>query len=64
MVTHDIKEAFKLGDRVLAFDKRRHDPHAPHRFGSSAVYDFPLTGKNRRPPAEILALASREPVVA
>lgn len=64
MVTHDIKEAFKLGDRVLAFDKRRHDPHAPHRFGSSAVYDFPLTGKNRRPPAEILALASREPAAA
>ena len=26
MVTHDIKEAFKLGTRVLAFDKRRHDP--------------------------------------
>jgi NitT/TauT family transport system ATP-binding protein len=64
MVTHDIKEAFKLGDRVLAFDKRRHDPHAPHRFGSSAVYDFPLTGKSRHPPAEILALASREPAAA
>jgi NitT/TauT family transport system ATP-binding protein len=26
MVTHDIKEAFKLGTRVLAFDKRRRDP--------------------------------------
>ncbi|MCA6223690.1 MAG: ABC transporter ATP-binding protein, partial [Phenylobacterium sp.] len=42
----------------------RHDPQAPHRFGSSAVYDFPLTGKNRRPPAEILALAAREPAAA
>lgn len=61
MVTHDIKEAFKLGDRVLAFDKRRHDPHAPHRFGSSAVYDFPLTEKNRRPPVELLALSGAEP---
>jgi NitT/TauT family transport system ATP-binding protein len=45
MVTHDIREAFKLGTRVLAFDKRRHDPHAPHRFGSTAVYDFPLDDK-------------------
>ncbi|MDB5451061.1 MAG: transporter related [Phenylobacterium sp.] len=42
MVTHDIKEAFKLGTRVIAIDKRRHDPHAPHRYGSTAVYDFPL----------------------
>jgi NitT/TauT family transport system ATP-binding protein len=42
MVTHDIKEAFSLGTRVLAFDKRRHDPHAPHRFGATAVYDLAL----------------------
>jgi NitT/TauT family transport system ATP-binding protein len=49
MVTHDIKEAFKLGDRVLAFDKRRHDPQAPHRFGSTAVYDFPLDRKPAPP---------------
>lgn len=42
MVTHDIKEAFSLGTRVLALDKRRHDPHAPHRFGATAVYDLAL----------------------
>jgi NitT/TauT family transport system ATP-binding protein len=42
MVTHDIREAFKLGTRVIAIDKRRHDPHAPHRYGSTTVYDFPL----------------------
>lgn len=42
MVTHDIKEAFTLGTRVLAFDKLRHDPHAPNRFGATAVYDLPL----------------------
>ncbi|WEK46560.1 MAG: ABC transporter ATP-binding protein [Candidatus Andeanibacterium colombiense] len=42
MVTHDIKEAFSLGTRVLTLDKRRHDPHAPHRFGATAVYDLPL----------------------
>jgi NitT/TauT family transport system ATP-binding protein len=42
MVTHDIKEAFSLGTRVLALDKRRHDPHAPNRFGATVVYDLPL----------------------
>ena len=42
MVTHDIREAFTLGTRVLTLDKRRHDPHAPHRFGATAVYDLPL----------------------
>jgi energy-coupling factor transporter ATP-binding protein EcfA2 len=29
MVTHDLREAFSLGTRVLAIDKVRHDPHAP-----------------------------------
>ena len=52
MVTHDITEAFKLGTRVLAFDKRRHDPHAPHRFGATAVYDLSL---DRKPPPEAIA---------
>jgi NitT/TauT family transport system ATP-binding protein len=47
MVTHDIHEAFKLSTRVLAFDKRRHDPHAPDRFGSTATYDVPLECKTR-----------------
>lgn len=45
MVTHDIKEAFKLGTRLLSFDKRRHDPHAPHRYGSTTVYDVALDRK-------------------
>ena len=49
MVTHDIREAFTLGTRVLTLDKRRHDPHAPHRFGATAVYDLPLTRKARPP---------------
>jgi NitT/TauT family transport system ATP-binding protein len=57
MVTHDIKEAFKLGTRVIAIDKRRRDPQAPHRFGSTAVYDFPLEKANARVPAELAHLA-------
>ena len=45
MVTHDINEAFKLGTRVLTFDKRRIDPHAPHRYGATAIYDVKLERK-------------------
>jgi NitT/TauT family transport system ATP-binding protein len=45
MVTHDIREAFTLGTRVIALDKRRHDPHAPHRFGAVATYDLALKPK-------------------
>lgn len=55
MVTHDIKEAFKLGTRVLAFDKRRNDPQAPHRYGATVVYDFALDQKTPVP-AELAAL--------
>ena len=50
MVTHDLKEAFSLGTRVLAFDKRRHDPHAPHRFGATAVYDLELRKRAEEAP--------------
>ena len=46
MVTHDIKEAFKLGTRVLTFDKRRIDPHAPNRYGATAVYDIAVKRKD------------------
>jgi NitT/TauT family transport system ATP-binding protein len=57
MVTHDIKEAFTLGTRVLALDKRRHDPHAPHRYGATAVYDLPLRS---RPLSESAPAAAAE----
>jgi NitT/TauT family transport system ATP-binding protein len=45
MVTHDIREAFGLGTRVLALDKVRIDPHAPDRYGATVVYDLPLDRK-------------------
>jgi NitT/TauT family transport system ATP-binding protein len=51
MVTHDIKEAFALGTRVLALDKRRRDPDAPNRFGATAVYDMALERKTK--PAQL-----------
>lgn len=40
MVTHDLDEAFKLGDRVLVFDKPRWDPHDPAAYGATITYDF------------------------
>ncbi|MEX0371608.1 MAG: ABC transporter ATP-binding protein [Tateyamaria sp.] len=40
MVTHDLGEAFKLGDRVLAFDKTRWDPQFPDAYGATVTYDF------------------------
>ena len=61
MVTHDIKEAFKLGTRVLGIDKRRHDPQAPNRYGSTAVYDLPLDEKRTKvAPPELVAAVQRE----
>jgi len=42
MVTHDIDEGFKLGTRLLVFDKVRHDPHAPDAYGATVTYDLTL----------------------
>jgi len=42
MITHDLKESFQLGTRVLVFDKVRHDPQEPDAFGASVTYDIPL----------------------
>ncbi|WP_333834687.1 ATP-binding cassette domain-containing protein [Rubrimonas sp.] len=40
MVTHDLSEGFKLGDRVLVFDKPRWDPDDPEAYGATITYDF------------------------
>ncbi|MBB5405456.1 MULTISPECIES: ABC transporter ATP-binding protein [Paraburkholderia] len=42
MVTHDLKEGFTLGSRVLVFDKVRVDPQAPGAYGARITYDIPL----------------------
>ena len=61
MVTHDIKEAFALGTRVLAFDKRRRDPQAPNRYGASITYDIKLDRKTRMaPPKKLQELVSED----
>lgn len=45
MVTHDLKEGFTLGTRVLAFDKVRVDPTDPGVYGATVTYNLPLTEK-------------------
>ena len=44
MVTHDLKESFHLGTRLLVFDKVRVDSQAPDRFGATITYNIPLKG--------------------
>lgn len=53
MITHDVQESFKLGTRLLVFDKLRHDPQAPEAYGATITYDIPL--KHGRPTADIAA---------
>lgn len=55
MITHDLKESFQLGTRLLVFDKRRNDPHAPERYGATVTYDIPLTKKKQAAPTPSLA---------
>jgi NitT/TauT family transport system ATP-binding protein len=42
MVTHDIKEGFSLGTRLMVFDKVRRDAQAPNAYGATITYDLPL----------------------
>ncbi len=53
MITHDVQESFKLGTRLLVFDKLRHDPQAPEAYGASVTYDIPL--KAGKPVSDIAA---------
>ncbi len=64
MVTHDIKEAFALGTRLIALDKKRVDPQAPERYGAITTYDLDLTRESAVPVlgfSKPLETAGREP---
>lgn len=54
MVTHDIREGFHLGSRLWVFDKVRHDPQAPNRYGSTITFDLPLQSQETSPNLEEL----------
>ena len=47
MVSHDLQESFKLGTRILVFDKVRWDPQAPEAFGATITFNIPLQGARR-----------------
>jgi NitT/TauT family transport system ATP-binding protein len=47
MVTHDLKESFALGTRLLVFDKTRIDPQSPESFGATITYNIPLKGQRK-----------------
>lgn len=42
MVTHDLKEGFYLGTRLMVFDKIKVDPQEPNAFGAAITYDLEL----------------------
>ena len=42
MVTHDLAEAFRLGTRVLAFERRRDRPEEKERFGATIAKDITI----------------------
>ncbi|ABS63504.1 ABC transporter related [Parvibaculum lavamentivorans DS-1] len=45
MVTHDLSEAFKLGTRVIAFDRRRTRPEELKAYGATVTFDLMVDGK-------------------
>ncbi len=49
LVTHDLSEGFKLGSRLIVFDKLRVDEQAPERYGAGITYDLPLQRENLIP---------------
>ncbi|MCW2318216.1 NitT/TauT family transport system ATP-binding protein [Rhodoblastus acidophilus] len=42
MVTHDLSEAFRLGTRILAFERRRDRPEEKARYGATLAQDIPI----------------------
>jgi len=55
MITHDLREGFSLGTRLLVFDKLRHDPQAPHAYGAGITYDLSVERTDQRMIKEIEA---------
>jgi NitT/TauT family transport system ATP-binding protein len=53
MVTHDIAEAFKLGTRLIVFDKRRQNAADPASNGATITYDIVLDRAARAAAAKL-----------
>ena len=54
MVTHDLSEAFKLGTRVIAFDRVRTRPEEMQAYGATVTFDLKVDGKSPAPSAPVL----------
>lgn len=54
MVTHDLSEAFKLGTRVIAFDRVRTRPEEMKAYGATVTFDLKVDGKTLPPEAPVL----------
>jgi NitT/TauT family transport system ATP-binding protein len=42
MVTHDLTEAFRLGTRILALERRRNRPEEKARYGATIAKDIEI----------------------
>ena len=54
MVTHDLSEAFKLGTRVIAFDRVRTRPEEMKAYGATVTFDLKVDGTSLPPAAPVL----------
>jgi NitT/TauT family transport system ATP-binding protein len=48
MVTHDLREAFHLGTRLIAFDRYRTRPEEIGAYGATITFDLPLDRASSR----------------
>ncbi|WP_237154360.1 ABC transporter ATP-binding protein [Oryzibacter oryziterrae] len=55
MVTHDLKEAFHLGTRLIAFDRYRRRPEEIGAYGATITFDLPLDRSSPREKREAMA---------
>ncbi len=62
MVTHDLSEAFKLGTRVIAFDRVRNRPEEQKAYGATVTFDLKVDGKSAppQPPADVTLAAAAQ----
>ena len=51
MVTHDLSEAFRLGTRVIAFERPRNRPEELERYGATLSEDLAVAPPSPVPPA-------------
>lgn len=61
MTSHDIKESFYLGGRVIVLDRVRTDPHEPELYGARITYDLPLRRTREARASAVQAAAGATP---